>query len=310
MNKLTPTDAVNQIGNLSLSGNVIPSNWWQHIKLPSGKPDSTAIILLSDIVYWYRPSEIRDEVTGELRGWSKRFHGDKLQRSYQAFANQFGFSKREATDALKRLRAAGLITLELRTVTTPEGTTLNNVLYVEVVPEAIYAITNNASNLADEDAKNGTPVTSERNTPYVETEPLLRSDVSAPTLKSDTYTEITTETTTENIYNRENAANKKSQPSPKKTKTKKYTMPDDFAPTEKHQELACELGVDLREEFLKFRDHHGSKGSTYAKWDLALNTWLRNAKTFQRGQQGTKTQAQRSTGGLINLGNGIFIRDA
>lgn len=305
----TPTEAVKQMGRLNLSGNVIPSNWWQHIKLPSGKPDSTAIILLSDIVYWYRPSEIRDEVTGELKGWRKRFHGDKLQRSYQAFANQFGFSKREATDALKRLRDADLITLELRTVTTPEGLTLNNVLYVEVVPEAIYAITNNTSNQADEDVKSVTPITFERNSPHVETEPLPRSDVSVPTLKSDTYTEITTEITTENIDNRENADNKKSQPSSKKAKTQKHAMPENFAPTEKHQALASELGVDLQEEFLKFRDHHGSKGSTYAKWDLALNTWLRNAKAFQRGQQGTKTPAQRSAGGLINLGNGIYIRD-
>lgn len=195
----TPTETVKQIGRLNLSGNVIPSNWWKHIKLPSGKPDSTAIILLSDIVYWYRPSEIRDEVTGELKGWRKRFHGDKLQRSYQAFANQFGFSKRETTDALKRLRAAGLITLELRTVTTSEGTILNNVLYVEVVPEAIYTITNNTSNQVDEDAKSGTPITFERNTPYVETEPLLHPDVRAPTLKSDTYTEITTESTHKKI---------------------------------------------------------------------------------------------------------------
>lgn len=192
----TPTEAVLAIGQINLTGNVIPANWWRHVTLPSGRPDQTAITLLSDIVYWYRPSEVRNEVTGALVGYRKRFHGDKLQRSYQAFADQFGFSKRETTDALKRLRDAGLITLELRTVNTAAGAVMSNVLFVGVIPDAIAAITNTTVNEAKE-LKNGTPVTLKRNTPYVEVEPLLRADVSDPTLKSETYTEITTQTTTE-----------------------------------------------------------------------------------------------------------------
>lgn len=176
-----PTSVVTAIGNLNITGNVIPANWWRHVLLPSGKPDCTAIVLLSDIVYWYRPTEVRDENTGAITGYRKRFHGDKLQRSYQAFADQFGFSKREATDALKRLRDAGLITLELRTVQTSGGWTASNVLFVEPVAQAIADITT------------GTPVTNECNTSYVETEQPLRSNVGGVTLKRETYTEITTE---------------------------------------------------------------------------------------------------------------------
>ncbi|HFZ0485979.1 TPA: replication protein [Citrobacter koseri] len=194
MTTTTPTDTVTAIGKISLTGNVIPASWWRHITLPSGRPDQTAITLLAEIVYWYRPSEVRDEITGALVGYRKRFHGDKLQRSYQAFADQFGFSKREATDALKRLRDAGFITLELRTVQTSEGMTLSNVLYVEPVPEAVLDIN---SMVRKSDIKNVTPVPFERNTPSVPTEPLPRSDVDDPTLKRDTYTEITTKTTTE-----------------------------------------------------------------------------------------------------------------
>ncbi|WP_272515616.1 MULTISPECIES: hypothetical protein [unclassified Providencia] len=208
-----PTEAVNRIGGLNLSGNVIPSSWWQHIKLPSGKPDSTAIVLLSDIVYWYRPSEVRDEQTGELLGWRKRFHGDKLQRSYQSFADQFGFSKREATDALKRLRKAGLITLELRTVVTTGGVTLNNVLFVEVVPDAICNITNSNFTSENKGTKSGAPITFERNSPHVETEEGLHPDVSDPTPKSDTYTEITTEITQENkTLSSQNSSESSDQP--------------------------------------------------------------------------------------------------
>lgn len=194
MSASTPTDTVVAIGQINLTGNVIPTSWWRHITLPSGRPDQTAITLLAEIVYWYRPSEVRDEITGALVGYRKRFHGDKLQRSYQAFADQFGFSKREATDALKRLRNAGFITLELRTVQRSDGMTLSNVLFVEPVPEAINDIN---SMVRKSDAKNVTPVPFERNTPSVPTEPLPHPDVTAPTLKRETYTENTTEITTE-----------------------------------------------------------------------------------------------------------------
>lgn len=194
MSTSTPTDTVVAIGQINLTGNVTPASWWRHITLPSGRPDQTAITLLAEIVYWYRPSEVRDEITGALVGYRKRFHGDKLQRSYQAFADQFGFSKREATDALKRLRDAGFITLELRTIQTSEGMTLSNVLFIEPVPEAVLDIN---SMVRKSDIKNVTPVPFERNTPSVPTEPLPRSDVDDPTLKRETYTEITTKTTTE-----------------------------------------------------------------------------------------------------------------
>lgn len=191
-----PTDAVTAIGQISFTGNVTPANWWRHITLPSGRPDQTAITLLSEIVYWYRPAEVRNETTGELAGYRKRFHGDKLQRNYQAFADQFGFSKREATDALKRLRDAGLITLELRTINTTAGSVMSNVLFIGVNPGAIAHITNTIKEVP-QDNKTGTAITLKRNTPSVEVEPLSRPDVSDPTLKSETYTEITTKTTTE-----------------------------------------------------------------------------------------------------------------
>lgn len=200
MKHLTPTETVNQIGRLNLSGNVIPTNWWHHIKIPSGKPDSTAIVLLSEIIYWYRPSEMRDESTGELKGWRKRFKGDKLQRSYQSFADQFGFTKREVTDALKRLKSQGIITLELRTINTSTGA-CSNVLFIEPVPARIDEITNSrqfADNQLESESVYVTPPTLKCKTPCVEMEHLLRSNVTPPTLKRKTYTETTTEITTKN----------------------------------------------------------------------------------------------------------------
>lgn len=57
-------------------------------------------------------------------------------------------------------------------------------------------------------------------------------------------------------------------------------IPDDFQPSDKHQALAAEVGVDLRREWPKFRDHHQAKGSTFKDWDAALRTWIRKAADF------------------------------
>lgn len=58
---------------------------------------------------------------------------------------------------------------------------------------------------------------------------------------------------------------------------RKVAMPTDFVPNETNQRLAKESGVDLAIEAAKFQDYHGSKGSRFVDWNLALNTWLRNA---------------------------------
>lgn len=153
-------------------------------------PEVMAIALLSEIVYWYRPTEVRDEHTGALLGYRKRFQGDKLQRSYQAFAEQFGFGKRETADALKRLRDAGFITLDLRTVEMLDGVKCSNILFVGINPQAIAAITTPSSVSPESNSNNAisdTAITLKRNTPR-------RHNGTGDTPNVDTNTEITTET--------------------------------------------------------------------------------------------------------------------
>ncbi|WP_413498917.1 helix-turn-helix domain-containing protein [Buttiauxella gaviniae] len=77
-------------------------------------------------------------------------------------------------------------------------------------------------------------------------------------------------------------------------KKKCSVMPEGFKPCESHQKMADKLGVSLQEEFEKFTDHHLSKNSKFVDWSRALNTWLRNAKGFQRGFPAT-TGAVKST---------------
>lgn len=136
------TETVKQVGNISIKGNVIPPNWYRKLTFPEDKrgrrrPNHVAVTLLSDIVYWYRPTTERDEASGLDLPPRKKFKGDFLQRSKEAFADAFGFTKREVGDALKFLEEYGLITRHYRTVTTNEGLKLSNVLFVQLHADAL-----------------------------------------------------------------------------------------------------------------------------------------------------------------------------
>ncbi|HET9680331.1 MAG TPA: hypothetical protein VFP95_07215 [Gammaproteobacteria bacterium] len=91
-----------------------------------------------------------------------------------------------------------------------------------------------------------------------------------------------TENTLQNNYRLSTDLEGATAPPPKKQK-RKQQLPEGFSPTQKHQELATSLGVDLSQEFEQFKDYHGAKGTTMLNWDLAFNTWLRRANKFQRG---------------------------
>lgn len=57
-------------------------------------------------------------------------------------------------------------------------------------------------------------------------------------------------------------------------------FPKTLEPNKRNRELAAEMGLNLEREFEAFADHHRAKGSKYKDWNLALNTWLRNAVKF------------------------------
>lgn len=135
------SEAVDSIGKMHISGNVIPNTWYRTVVKEDGKPYLLAIILLAEFVYWYRPDEHRDEYSGESLGMKKRFAEDKLQKSYPALAEKFGESRRSIMRAVHFLCDIGVITREARTVSKGEDCLLGNVLYIEVVPEVLYKLT-------------------------------------------------------------------------------------------------------------------------------------------------------------------------
>lgn len=136
----TGNDKVDYMAQLEITGNITPQIWYKTITKETGKPHLLAIAILSDIVYWYRPMEIRDEVTGQFLGYKKKFKSDILQRSYDQFAELFGESKRSVTDAVIHLETIGVIKREFRNIGVA-GITSTNILFIDFFPEKLYELT-------------------------------------------------------------------------------------------------------------------------------------------------------------------------
>lgn len=134
------SSVVEEVGKMNFTGNVIPQAWYSTLKRESGKPYLTAIVILADIVYWYRPIEVRDEQTGQVIAYKKKFRSDKLQRSYQQIADMFGISKNEATQAIIYLEKKGVVYREFREISV-NGVISNNVLFIGLNPDRLREVT-------------------------------------------------------------------------------------------------------------------------------------------------------------------------
>ncbi|MGJ9381783.1 conserved phage C-terminal domain-containing protein [Salipaludibacillus sp. CF4.18] len=193
----TGNSIVDSIGRMHISGTVIPFPWFQQLTFSSGKPHIPAILILADVLYWYRPTVERDEDTGSVVKVKKKFAKDMMHRNYKAFAEQFGISKRQVKEACDYLSEEGLIRREFRSVIA-KGQVNNNVMFIEPCPEKISEITFT----------------------------LLRSDVppyydgkgESPTLKRKTNTLITTEITKDIIVYLNDKAGKNFKATNQKTK--------------------------------------------------------------------------------------------
>lgn len=131
---------------MAFEGNIIPRSWWQTslLRMPDGKPNLPAAILLSDVVFFYRPYEEVDEKSGLTIGWKKRFSMDKMWKDYEEWGASFGLTKRQVKDAVAFLKKAGLITVEFRTLWI-DGMRKPNRPFIEPVIERLRAITYSAS---------------------------------------------------------------------------------------------------------------------------------------------------------------------
>lgn len=215
MKEYTGNAKVDLMAQFQLTGNVTPQVWYKTITRTNGKPYLLAIAILSDIAYWYRPIEMRDEGTGHIIGYRKRFKGDMLQRSYDQFAELFGESKRSITEAVVCLEHLKVIKREFRTIEVG-GMKYNNVLFIDFFPEKLYELTypEELCSRSYPDNPPATPVTEFRDRGHGDENTLPQNSGIGVTEKRDRSPEIpgegsqkkgrrntknTTEITTENI---------------------------------------------------------------------------------------------------------------
>lgn len=147
MNFSTGHAVVDSIGKLHVTGNLVHHSWYQHVRYSNKRGEFTdpwAVLILADIVYWYRPIEVRDEQTGHLIGYRKKFSEDKLQRSPSAFSKLLCCSEKVVRDALTLLESIGLIDIELRSVSTGFGV-VPTAMFIGLNPARVHEITHNTS---------------------------------------------------------------------------------------------------------------------------------------------------------------------
>jgi hypothetical protein len=284
----TPTPEVLEIGQIAFKGNIIPHSWYQKLKLPSGKVNLQAITVLSEICYWYRPTEVRDEYTGCLLRLEKKFHSDKLQRSYESFSS-LGLTRDQAYRACHYLQDEGLITLESRTITTNTGIKIPHVLFIGINPKAIKEL--NMLSVEESSVHESTDLSAQMHNPYgIEPQTSLH--------RNDTYTESTTKSTTDifdqNFPTAENpepnvreVKEKSSAPfNPRQQKAFKndgFTLPLDFKLEYDIIQIALSLGYsdeDIQDEFVRFLYYY-TKGKghkfKYLNWyHKFVHEWLNN----------------------------------
>lgn len=181
------TYEVEAIGSINLEGNIIPMEWFNYLKLDSGKPDTISILILSDIVYWYRPTIIRDELTGRIIGYKKKFKADILQRSYSDFESLLGFSEKQTREALIRLEKKNLLERVFRHINV-SGRTIANVMFIKIKPQAISSITNKFEG----------GISTKGNIPFPASKHLFPFRETRGSINVNTNTETTTEITTKN----------------------------------------------------------------------------------------------------------------
>ncbi len=211
---ITGHAVVDAIGQMHFEGNILPHSWFQceELRYDSGKPNVVAILLLADVIYWYRPNVRMSEATGQVESVTKRFRDTMLHKDYALWAVKFGFTKRQVQDAVKFLRDKGIVRTELRDLVTATGARIYNATFIEPIPAMIHRITFEidfaATSSITLQLANVTPPPLERDTSPVETGHPLRLNGGDTTFKRNPCTE----TTYENKEKEKAISKKKSEP--------------------------------------------------------------------------------------------------
>lgn len=152
----TGIPAVDAMVTVHLEGNITPAAWFKTIvnrKLKAPKPHLLAITILADIAYWYRPTQVRDEYTGAIVRYKKKFKKDLLQRSYKQISEQFGCSTGQAKEAVRFLEELGVIQRVFRDEEIG-GTTVSNIMYLGLNVDRLKELTYPSGEISTEGGGN------------------------------------------------------------------------------------------------------------------------------------------------------------
>lgn len=207
MHEANMTEVVEAVGRMKFEGNIVPRAWYRTIVTKTSQGSSTAdllaIVVLAEIVFWYRPGPGFDDVSGMPCKCRKKFAADKLQLGYADLAARLGLTKRQVESAVGRLVDQGLISREFRTVTGKDGRRIPNVMFLEPNPVRLSEVSVPPPGDTAEHGTSGHHTvaagggTLKRDTCLAQAGDTTRSSATYPTLKRRTNTEITTESTTE-----------------------------------------------------------------------------------------------------------------
>ncbi len=191
----TNNPIVDRIGKMNITGNVIPEAWYHTVVSPNGKTNPNAILILSDIVYWYRPTEEREE-NGNTVKYVKKFRdNDYVQKSYDQLCSKFNLSQKQVRECLKLLESLGVVKRHFRNINTQMGT-LTNVMYIELIPDALERLTFPMDSTDSTDdtrsfpnnkgilPKKETPISQDENT-YTENKSEIKTKTSTTTSSND-----------------------------------------------------------------------------------------------------------------------------
>jgi hypothetical protein len=137
----TGNKIVDAVAKMQLTGNIVHEAWYHTVTKKNGKCCPLAVLILADIVYWYRPAEHRDEETQAVTYYKKFHDNDYLQRSYAQIMSRYGISKKQAYEALVLLEELGVVKRHFRTITTSGGNKMGNVMFLELIPEVLMELT-------------------------------------------------------------------------------------------------------------------------------------------------------------------------
>lgn len=141
--EMSNDDIAARLIGVDFTGNVIPHSWYSTFQTETKepKPYLAAIVILADILYWYRPIALRDEETLEFVGYQKKYKGDLVQRSYKQISKMLGLSDSQARRAVAYLEDKKVITRVFRDVQMKDGTVLNNTMYIDLHIEKLLELT-------------------------------------------------------------------------------------------------------------------------------------------------------------------------